>query len=772
MNDDIPPSYLTDRWTTQDHLNFEDFRPALQTIMLEAQTPLTVGVFGPWGSGKTSLMRMLQQEIESLGKPSLRTVWFTAWKYDKEEVLWRAFLLRILRGLYPRENRPAKSNTPLEELPILADEKQTDKQKKLTQRLNQLQEQIYSNVEWTELGKRQYKLGKFLGNSGKASAEIIATLLSAGTYPKIKEMVGGDGSPIEEFKAAAEAISRETLKEQRDQLFHMEQFESAFQEALQLLGKETRLIIFVDDLDRCLPEKAIEILEAIKLFMEVSGSVFVLGMDQRIVQKGIEARYGAYFNQIVNEDSELPIRGDVYLQKMVQIPFYLPALPVADLSQFIKNQDKRLHPITREVFAHGLFPNPRQVKRALNVFKLLKQITLTREASGSLDRHVIAWPLLAKTVMIQTQYPELYQLWRQLPTLIRTLEGAYKSQPLNDDDRVWGRQTAVREEAAAHPEDGSKQSEEKQSERRGGLLDPYLNEQHKYALLSQMLAFEPEKVAEDKRYLHQFADLSRAEMAAYVQLAGAVSLEEVQVPVDLPTDLLTELLSNDQSLVKEAVARINEDEAGPKKEAVQQKLITIMGEKFESAHNRIGAGMALGVLDDPRKEIMTLDEVPFCLVPAGEFWLGDESDEKAEARLNATLDDDYWMAQFPVSNAQYQLFVEAGGYGESAFWQEATAHGYYKNAHFQDRETANDFGHPFNLPNHPVVGISWYEALAFTRWLTQQWQGKLPDDMEVRLPTEWEWEKAARGSVHLLDNVVINSSWTAASYQQIDNPMV
>jgi predicted KAP-like P-loop ATPase len=73
---------LTDRWTTEDALNFSDFRSALQTILHTAETPLTVGVFGPWGSGKTSLMRMLRQKLEGSPGDTIRTVWFTAWKYS------------------------------------------------------------------------------------------------------------------------------------------------------------------------------------------------------------------------------------------------------------------------------------------------------------------------------------------------------------------------------------------------------------------------------------------------------------------------------------------------------------------------------------------------------------------------------------------------------------------------------------------------------------------------------------------------------------------
>ena len=83
---------------------FSDFCQVLCDILMNVATPLTVGVFGPWGSGKTSLLRMLQQDIDVKKLPRYRTVWFTAWKYGQEEALWRAFILRVVDALYPHES--------------------------------------------------------------------------------------------------------------------------------------------------------------------------------------------------------------------------------------------------------------------------------------------------------------------------------------------------------------------------------------------------------------------------------------------------------------------------------------------------------------------------------------------------------------------------------------------------------------------------------------------------------------------------------------------
>lgn len=142
-----------------------------------------------------------------------------------------------------------------------------------------------------------------------------------------------------------------------------------------------------------------------------------------------------------------------------------------------------------------------------------------------------------------------------------------------------------------------------------------------------------------------------------------------------------------------------------------------------------------------------LPDIRWCDVPGGEFIMGSDdgpAEEKPAHRLTLPA---FQISQFPITNVQFGAFVAAGGYRQERYWPEAKKEGYWQAGQFQGRvdnegrDRPYDFGSPYNLPNHPVVGVSWYEAVAFCRWLSEQL------GQTVRLPTEAEWEKAARGPV-------------------------
>jgi formylglycine-generating enzyme required for sulfatase activity len=129
----------------------------------------------------------------------------------------------------------------------------------------------------------------------------------------------------------------------------------------------------------------------------------------------------------------------------------------------------------------------------------------------------------------------------------------------------------------------------------------------------------------------------------------------------------------------------------------------------------------------------------WCLVEASPFWYGAKQDKLQQMRL----DYSFQIARFPVTNAEYALFIAAGGYQQQEWWTEQGWQ-YKQKQKWTEPRLWDDSR--YNNPAQPVVGVTWYEAAAYCRWLTHQGHAQdwLPKDQEIRLPTSLEWERAAR----------------------------
>jgi formylglycine-generating enzyme required for sulfatase activity len=226
-------------------------------------------------------------------------------------------------------------------------------------------------------------------------------------------------------------------------------------------------------------------------------------------------------------------------------------------------------------------------------------------------------------------------------------------------------------------------------------------------------------------------------------------------------------------LAGNALAEMNlrADEAQPHYAAILKRVRGWLVEVMEGNHltprERAEAGDTLARIGDPRDGVGTLlvktgageveiPDIVWCEIPAGPFVMGGDGQHDGKPKFTYTIRQPYFISRYPITNAQFDAFVnDPEGYRNDAWWTDA-------GLQWRGERTAPDrFGGVFDLPNHPVVMVTWYEAYAFTRWLEdrfkvsgcrlQVWRrGQLetlnlePETFQIRLPTEAEWEKAAR----------------------------
>jgi len=291
----------SDNETTKDLLNYEVHCDLLKEYLTHKDLlPLTIGVFGDWGSGKSSIMRMLEEKFEPEEK--VLTIYFNSWLFESYDDAKISLLENIILEL-------SKAQTLSEEA----------KSKIL---------KLLSKVDYLKLasdGAKKY---------GKNVIDIIATggigtaveagfsMLQTKTIDDLKE---ADVSKLDKYiKEEQDNTSKTTIKS----------FKDDFAELISLTNYDS-VVIFIDDLDRCLPERVIDTLEAIKLFLSVDNTAFVIGADERILKHSISMhlKLHTFHNDSPFLQSTEQIVTD-YIEKLIQIPYRIPKLSASEIESY------------------------------------------------------------------------------------------------------------------------------------------------------------------------------------------------------------------------------------------------------------------------------------------------------------------------------------------------------------------------------------------------------------------------------------------------------
>lgn len=447
--------FLNDQETATDLLYYEAIaKTVVRLIRKTPNSPITIGVHGDWGAGKSSILKMTEAAFAD--DQRVLCLWFNGWTFEGFEDAKVVIIETIVDEL--RRARPKST-------------KVADAAKKVLKR-----------VAWLKLAKKAggFAFTTFTGIPTLNQVNSI-NLPSGIVIKPLDQLVG------ENVKTSAEKAS-EFIKDMPENVSHLPEhihaFRNEFKELLDAANID-RLVVIVDDLDRCLPKTAIATLEAIRLFLFVERTAFVIGADELMIEYAVREHF----------PDLPPSSGSVsysrhYLEKLIQVPFRIPALGLAETRvyvtlllaenalgstkpSFIKLLNKAREDMRRpwqsrgldrkiveeamdgtipseveqalvisahvtKILSEGARGNPRQIKRFLNSMMLRHAIAEERGFGSDVQR-----PVLAKIMLAERFYPDFYEQIARLtastsngkPEAIEQLEKLVRNSPTEEGDK-------------------------------------------------------------------------------------------------------------------------------------------------------------------------------------------------------------------------------------------------------------------------------------------------------------------------------------------------
>lgn len=351
---------------------FDNYSAALASIIKSKnlQTPFTIAIHGDWGSGKTSLMKTIARKLEqsSRDEAKVKAVWFKAWEFEKVPVpLWKVFLNRITM-------------------------------------------ELQDMVGDTGLKAKIKAVGKGLL---LLSSDLLLERYAGVPLEKIegiKEKVWDDIKKINSLSEDLSGCIEAALK--NDPL------------------KRDRLVVFIDDLDRCLPEQCVEVFESIKLFLNSKNCVFVVGINKEQIRKAFEIKFG----------KEETSSGLFYMEKFVQLQFDLPRKTSMEIQSFLMelaSEQLKRSPKTLELISRFIEPNPRKIKRWINSVLFLEELFKTKQQRQILKSEVDV-SIVSIWLFLKSFFPDFSVLVERDLSLLNTAIRVASGKGSEEDEKKIG----------------------------------------------------------------------------------------------------------------------------------------------------------------------------------------------------------------------------------------------------------------------------------------------------------------------------------------------
>ena len=324
---------------------FDSLSVTISNIIRNSTPHFTIGIYGEWGTGKTTLMKSIEKDLvsENSQRPeqTFLPIWFNAWKYEREENLASVSLMKTVGYAMANHDKfDQLSKTIFKGLTIVGKD-------------------VMQQIAMQAVSKKRELADEEIDEK----MDYLNTLYRDSVYyeglDKIKEQMN-------------------SIRENGDH----------------------RVVIFIDDLDRCSPIKALEVLESIKLFLDIEGFVFVIGLSHKTVTQLITQAY-----------KMTGIQGDDYIKKIIQIPIKIPSWTKESIVDLINNSIiTRLNSDYTKflqqnsgMIAKIVDYNPRQLKRFINNVIIAFETFASKQGSPEIQFNEI---FLVK--ILKSEWPDFY----------------------------------------------------------------------------------------------------------------------------------------------------------------------------------------------------------------------------------------------------------------------------------------------------------------------------------------------------------------------------
>lgn len=419
MSKQVPKAvFINDNEAETDLLHYAAIaKTILRLIDASGDKPISIGVHGDWGAGKSTVLALIEAQLKDQNpdeeKPRPLCLRFNTWQFQGFEDVKSALLEAIITQV--RDNRPKMARVKEQVLETL------------------------KQVDYLKLAKKTAQWGLTF-YTGIPHPEVVTGAVSA---LKAALDMGRDKLTPESIEKAVTDVE-ELIKPSAGPRVpeHIEAFKKEFGKLLKV-AQINKLIVLIDDLDRCLPATVIESMEAMRLFLFTEGTAFVIAADEAMVQYSVKQHFPDLPNSTGPRSYALN-----YLEKLIQVPFRIPPLGAVEIQHYITlalteaalgpshEAFKTLANLAREaskepwkterikpeaiaealkgrlddtikqlilrsdqlhqLLADGTEGNPRQIKRFLNALLLRREIAIARGLELKIELPVLAKLMLAE----------------------------------------------------------------------------------------------------------------------------------------------------------------------------------------------------------------------------------------------------------------------------------------------------------------------------------------------------------------------------------------